>query len=58
MKEVARFMLTLVPMTVIIAVTALIIWSGLVWYTTWLVCRVIRSMRKVDTPPSPTRVHT
>lgn len=46
MHDLARFLMSLVPLTVIIAVTAVIVWSALVYYTTRLVCRVVRTMRR------------
>lgn len=43
MHDLAHFLMSLVPLTLIIAVVGLIAWTALVYYTTWLVCRVVCS---------------
>jgi hypothetical protein len=46
MRELLRFVLDLVPFTVMGVIATLIIWTAVVWYTTWLVMRAIRFYRR------------
>ena len=48
MREVARYVLSLVPLTLMGVLATLVIWTVLVWYTTWLVVRAQRFFRRAE----------
>lgn len=58
MREILRFVLDRVPMTVALIASLLVLWSVFVWYTTWLVLRAMRAYRarRVLLETSPTNV--
>ena len=45
-REIARFMLGRVPTVIVVVMAVLVLWTAIVWYSTWLVCRAVPAFRR------------